>query len=140
MITKPEDFCPVCYKFEVNSRPTMPECDNCGSVWTNLSNYWTDLDEWESEHKKTVSDYRKETEVHKKNYVNSGGLETDLAVLVAQIKFDTHTATVQKILNIMEKSGVSDPHGTLDRIAILMGGLIGDATRDLQQAKKEAEE
>ncbi len=131
-----DEFCPHCHEFQVAGKAIKPSCASCFSVWASVADYWRDLDLWEADHKMKITDFRARNS-DPKGYV-ANGLEKDLAVLVANTRLDMSNQMAKKILDVMEATGKGDPSGTLNRIAILLGGFVGDAIRDLDAAEKEA--
>lgn len=134
-----DEFCPRCHKFGVAGKALKPNCKSCKSVWSKIGDYWMDLDSWEDIHKKKkIPEPLARTQTDSKGYVEYG-LEKDLNVLMAQIKKGVSEEIARKILDLMGSTGKTDPADTLNRIAIALGSFIGNYTRELSAAEKEAE-
>jgi hypothetical protein len=134
-----DEFCPHCHKFEVAGKAIKPSCKSCKSVWPKVSDYWMDLDSWEATHKMKITDFRVRTQTDPKGYVEHG-LEKDLNVLMATVKVDLAAEIAHKILEVMEDGRTTDtPMGILNKVAMNLGFIVADASKELLAAKKEAE-
>lgn len=133
-----DEFCPRCHEFGVETKAIKSNCKSCRLVWLNVSDYWVDLDNWERTHRKKIPEPLARTQTDSKGYVEHG-LEKDLNVLMAQIKKGVSEEMAHKILDLMGSTGKTDPAGTLNRIAIELGSFVGNYTRELSAAEKEAE-